>query len=123
MVVFMKKLILSLVFFILVVFIALMALCMNRNEDMFYGLSPKAIYEEYEIYDLVEQRGLACAEAIEILDQDNRYEYYFNCLKSDQIYLVSDSEIILVKDAYKQGIITKEKLYELGIIDRNEINY
>jgi hypothetical protein len=119
----MKKLILYLTLFIVFAFIILMALCMNRNDDMFYGLSPKAIYGSYKIYDLVEQRGLMCAEALEILDQDERYEYYFNCLKSGQIYLVSDTETILVRDAYQRGIITKEKLYELKIVDRNEINY
>lgn len=88
------------------------------NQDMFYGLQPKAIYNDYKIYDIVEQRGLACAEAIEILVSDGLYDYYFNCLKSDRIYLVNDNEIIKVKDAYKKGIISKEKLYELKILDR-----
>jgi hypothetical protein len=90
------------------------------NKDMFSGLEPKAVYNEYKIYDIVEQRGLACAEAIEFLAGDTEYDYYFNCLKSDRIYLVSDTEVIKVKDAYKRGIISKETLYELKIVDRME---
>lgn len=89
------------------------------NEDnLFYGLEPKATYNGYKIYDLIEQKGLPCAEAVEILDSDNTYDYYFNCLKSDNIYLVKNSVKIKVKDAYKRGIISIEWLYRLDIIDR-----
>lgn len=94
-----------------------------KSDDLFYGLSPKAVYGEYKIYDLVEQRNLACAEMIEMIGSDDTYDYYFNCLRSDQIYLVSKDEIIKVKVAMAAGIITKEKLYELGIIDRMERVY
>jgi hypothetical protein len=119
----MKKFIILSLTAIFIIFIVLMVECMNRNDDMFYGLNPKAIYNEYKIYDIVEQKGLPCAEAIEILATDSKYEYYFNCLKSDQIYLVKGDTVIKVKDAYNKGIITKEKLYELRIIDRYEVTY
>lgn len=89
-----------------------------QPKDLFYGLKPKVTFGEYKIYDIVEQRNLACAEMIEILDSDEIYEYYFNCLRSDQIYFVSETEIIKVKTFYKAGLITKEQLYELKIIDR-----
>lgn len=114
----MKKFIILSLTSIFIIFIVLVVECMNRNEDIFYGLTPKAIYNEYKVYDIVEQKNLPCAEAIEILARDDKYEYYFNCLKSDQIYLVNEDTIIKVKDAYNRGIITKEKLYELKIIDR-----
>lgn len=90
----------------------------NNQPPLFMGLEPKAIYKEYKIYDVVEQKGLACAEAIEILASDNEYVYYFNCLKSDKIYFVSNNEVMRVKEVYERDIITKEKLYELGIISR-----
>jgi hypothetical protein len=90
----------------------------NTDNSLFHGLEPKATYNGYKIYDLVEQRHLACAEAVEILASDNKYTYYFDCLKSDSIYLVKNGKNIKVKDAYNQGIISKEKLYELNIISR-----
>lgn len=84
----------------------------------FDGLQPKAIYNEFKIYDLIEQKALACAEAIEYIGNDPTYDYYFNCLKSDQIFFVSDEEVIKVKTMFAAGHITLETLYELKIIDR-----
>ena len=84
------------------------------------GLQPKAKYQEYEIYDLIEQKGLMCAEAIEFIGEDNTYDYYFNCLKSNQIFFVSNEEVIKVKTFYEAGLITLEELYNLKIIDRME---
>ena len=86
----------------------------------FDNLEPKASYQEYKIYDLVEQKGLACAEAIEFIGNDPNYDYYFNCLKSDQIYFVSDEEVIKVKHFYDAGLISLEELYNLNIINRME---
>ena len=104
---------------LVIIFVLIVMAVMFQNENqMFEGLEPKATYKGYKIYDLVEQKHLMCAEAIEILDSDNQYDYYFNCLKSGNIYFVNDKEIIKVRDAYNRGIITKEKLYELGIVDR-----
>jgi len=95
--------------------------CLPSTNDKFKGLSPKAIYGDYKIYDLVEQRNLACAEAIEFLEINEEYEYYFNCLKSDQIFLVGNDQVIKVRVAYDAGLIDAETLYELGIISRNTI--
>lgn len=86
----------------------------------FDKLEPKAIYGDYEIYDLIEQNKLACAEAIEYLDTDDAYQYYFNCLKSDQIFFVSDEEIIKVKHFYAAGLISLKDLYDRDIVDRME---
>ena len=120
----MNKILIGIVLFIVGIIIMFISLFIfNKEDDLFMGLKPKATYGKYKIYDVVEQKGLPCAEAIEILDSDNKYTYYFNCLKSDQIYLVNDNEVIKVKDAYNQGIITKEKLYELNIISRMVSNY
>lgn len=88
------------------------------SEERFMGLEPKAIYRGYKIYDIIEQKGLACAEMVEYLDSDNKYDYYFPCLKSSQIYFVNDEAVINVREAYKKRIITLEKLYELNIVDR-----
>lgn len=88
--------------------------------DRFDGLQPKSTYREYKIFDLIEQRGLACAESIEFIGNDSKYDYYFNCLKSSQIFFVSDEEVIKVKNFFNAGLITLEELYNLKIIDRME---
>lgn len=121
----MKKLLILLILSLVgIIIVSLLMFFENvNNNDLFYGLEPKATYKEYKIYDIVEQRQLACAEMIEILIEDDQYTYYFNCLKSDQIYLVSKDEIIKVKNAYNANIISKETLYELDIIDRMEKAY
>ena len=93
---------------------------LSKEDMLFYGLAPKATYKGYKIYDIVEQRHLACAEAIEILDHDQTYDYYFDCLKSSQIYFVSKTQVMNVHDAYNKKIISKEELYKLGIISRME---
>lgn len=112
-----KKFLYGIIAFVTIILIAVIFMFKNTDQ-LFMGLEPKAIYKEYKIYDVVEQKGLACAESIEILDSDETYDYYFNCLKSAKIYFVSDSEVINIHEAYSRKIITKEKLYELGIIDR-----
>lgn len=84
----------------------------------FDGLQPKAIYREFKIYDLVEQKNLPCAEAIEFIGEDLEYDYYFNCLRSNQIFFISDEEVIKVKNFYNAELITLEELYNLKIIDR-----
>ncbi|MDD2203086.1 MAG: hypothetical protein PHT75_01145 [Bacilli bacterium] len=103
---------------ILVILVIVFGFKLKNGDHLFVGLEPKAHYKQYRIYDIIEQKGLACAEAIEILASDETYEYYFNCLKSDRIYFVSDEEVIKVHEAYDRKIITKEELYDLGIIDR-----
>ena len=106
-----------------IILLSLLFLASCQRPDPFARfdkLEPKAIYGDYEIYDLIEQNKLACAEAIEYLDTDANYQYYFNCLKSDQIFFVSDEEIIKVKHFYAVGLISLNDLYELKIIDRME---
>lgn len=113
-----KKSILYVVIIFLSAIIVLLLSMFPAFDQTFMGLTPKATYKEYKIYDVIEQKGWPCAEAIEILASDERYDYYFNCLKSDKIYFVSDFEVIKVHEVYNRGIITKEELYELGIINR-----
>lgn len=106
-----------------IILLSLLFLASCQRPDPFARfdkLEPKAVYGNYEIYDLIEQNMLACAEAIEYLDTDSNYQYYFNCLKSDQIFFVSDEEIIKVKHFYAAGLISLNELYELKIIDRME---
>ena len=110
----MKKII-----FILLI-MSLTACTQDAFLSRFDGLKPKASYQNYKIYDLIEQKGLACAEAIEFIGNDDSYDYYFNCLKSDQIFFVSDEEVIKVKTFYEAGYISLEELYNLNIIDRME---
>lgn len=110
----MKKII-----FILLI-MSLTACTQDAFLSRFDGLKPKASYQNYKIYDLIEQKGLACAEAIEFIGNDDSYDYYFNCLKSDQIFFVSDEEVIKVKIFFEAGLISLEELYNLNIIDRME---
>jgi len=110
----MKKII-----FILLI-MSLTACTQDAFLSRFDGLKPKASYQNYKIYDLIEQKGLACAEAIEFIGNDDSYDYYFNCLKSDQIFFVSDEEVIKVKTFFEAGLISLEELYNLNIIDRME---
>lgn len=104
--------------FIAPIVLIIVASIYTYNKDMFMGLKPKAIYEEYKIYDIVEQKGLACAEAVEYLGSDGMFDYYFPCLKSATIYFVKDGDVINVHEAYEKGIINLQKLYELDIVDR-----
>lgn len=105
-------------FIILILIINLFACSQDSFLSRFKGLYPKATYQKYKIYDLIEQNGLACAEAIEFIGNDDSYDYYFNCLKSNQIFFVSDEEVIKVKTFYEAGLITLEELFNLKIIDR-----
>lgn len=105
---------------ILLLIISLSACTQDTFLSRFEGLKPKASYQEFKIYDLIEQKGLACAEAIEFIGNDNTYDYYFNCLKSDQIFFVSEEEVIKVKTFFEAGRISLEELYNLNIIDRME---
>jgi hypothetical protein len=84
----------------------------------FEGLEPLAVHDGYAIYDLVAQRQLMCAEALEWLDEDARYTYYFPCLKSAQIFFVSEREVIDVQNAYRAGIVDLNTLFELNLILR-----
>lgn len=114
----MEKKVLYGIIAVLTVLVIVFGLKLKNGDHLFVGLEPKAIYKQYKIYDIIEQKGLACAEAVEILASDATYDYYFNCLKSDKIYFVSDEEVIKVLEAYDRKIITKEELYDLGIVDR-----
>lgn len=105
---------------IILIFMSLSACTQDDFLSRFDGLTPKANYQNYKVYDLIEQKGLACAEAIEFIGNDNTYDYYFNCLKSDQIFFVSDEEVIKVKTFFEAGHISLEELYNLKIIDRME---
>ncbi len=105
---------------IILLFLSLVGCKQDEFLSRFDGLQPKAVFNDYKIYDLIEQRNLACAEAIEFIGNDPNYDYYFNCLRSDQIFFVSDEEVIKVKTMFEAGHITLEKLYELKIIDRME---
>jgi hypothetical protein len=106
---------------IIIILITSLAACtQDAFLSRFDGLKPKASYQNYKIYDLIEQKGLACAEAIEFIGNDDSYDYYFNCLKSDQIFFVNDEEVIKVKTFYEAGLISLEELYNLNIIDRME---
>jgi len=105
---------------IILLFLSLVGCKQDAFLSRFDGLQPKAVFNDYKIYDLIEQRNLACAEAIEFIGNDPTYDYYFNCLRSDQIFFVSDEEVVKVKTMFEAGHITLEKLYELKIIDRME---
>lgn len=55
-----------------------------------------------------------CAYAIEYFYEDNEYKYYFNCIKSHNMYVsVNKIEYPLV-DALKSGIVTIRELEDNG---------
>lgn len=108
----------------LIIAIVLMFYMGERQEgDMFQGVKPIAVHNSYFVYDLVEQKSLPCAEAIEVLGISRGYEYYFNCLKSEHIYLVRDNVVIDVNEALDKNLIYLEDLYNYGIADRWEVDY
>jgi hypothetical protein len=90
----------------------------NNDSALFDGLQPKAVFDGYKIYDLVEQRGLPCAEALDYVGMDSQYHYYLSCLRKEQIYLVSPQKTVKLTDAIEDGIITLKQLFELKIISR-----
>jgi hypothetical protein len=90
----------------------------TNDPSLFDGLQPKAVFDGYKIYDLVEQRGLPCAEALDYVGMDTQYQYYLSCLRKEQIYLVSSQKTVKMTDAIEDGIITLKQLYELKIISR-----
>ena len=93
------------------------------EEETFKGVRPITKHNSYYVYDLVQQKSLPCAEAIEILGVSRGYEYYFNCLKSEHIYLVRDNVVIGIDEALERNLISFEDLYNYGIADRWEVDY
>lgn len=110
--------------FILILCIGILfVITFNLNKMSFFGLQPVAFYNGYRIYDLVKQKKLPCAEMVEYYPSEmiDGYQYYFPCLKSNQIIMVKKNQVIKIKDAYQQGLISIEKMYEFGLIERTEI--
>ena len=61
-----------------------------------------------------------CAHAIEYFYWDDQYKYYFNCIKSDYMYvIVNDVEYKLV-DALENSVVTIEMLENNGYIFKKE---
>jgi len=90
----------------------------NHDLAQFANLEPKAQLNGYKIYDLVEQKGLMCAEAIEFVGENDEYEYYLSCLKGDSIFVVKENRVLLLKDAISQKIFTLDQLVDLNIIGK-----
>ena len=119
----MMKKIISLLPFVVIILLVIIFLGRNSSDDKFRGLNPIAVHNSYFVYDLVQQKALPCAEMIEVIGVSRGYEYYFNCLKSNQIYLVRDNVVIDVNEALDRNLIYLEDLYNYGIADRWEVEY
>lgn len=117
----MKKEILMLIIMIMLTLVVILFLVIKKENNLFYGLEPLTTFKEYKVYDIVKQKNLPCAMALEILATDDEYQYYFDCLRSDQIYFVGNNEILKVHHMYDLKLVTKEELFELGIVGRTEI--
>lgn len=78
--------------------------------------------DEKKIKDIVDKtidmKDFACAEALENFYNDDKYSYYYSCIKSDYIVVIyDDGSEQRVSDALKEGNISIEDL------DTYEIKY
>ncbi len=114
---------LSVLFVSLVLGSIIFAFSNSRDDEKYKGLDPIAKYDGYAIYDLVEQKGLMCAEMIEVLGTVDGHDYYLSCLKGSNILFIKDDIKLNIYDVLEDNLISLEKLYELNIIDKMDVIY
>lgn len=73
---------------------------------------PKPATRAIQIVD--KSSGNYCAQAIEYFYEDNEYKYYFNCIKSNNIYVIINKEEYKLTDALNNGIVTMKELNDAG---------
>lgn len=57
-----------------------------------------------------------CAEALEKFYEDEKFEYYFTCMKSGSVYVkFANSNKMLVVTALEEELVTIEELLDAGL--------
>lgn len=57
-----------------------------------------------------------CAQALELFYNDDKYDYYFTCIKSSTTFVKFDNgQKITVVDALNKGLVSIEELTEAGL--------
>lgn len=73
------------------------------------------IYNKSEDITIIDNsEGKNCAEAIEYYYEDESYKYYFTCIKSQYVYIVTGNKRYNIKEALKNNIVTMEKIINTG---------
>lgn len=73
------------------------------------------IYNKSEDITIIDNsEGKNCAEAIEYYYEDESYKYYFTCIKSQYVYIVTGNKRYNIKEALKNNKITMEKIINAG---------
>ena len=89
--------------------------------SQFKGLEPITVIDEIDVYDLVVQRQLACAEALEFVGKDDQFQYYLPCLKGSQMFFVTGEDVLNIFEALEAELISLEQLFEAKLVFRHPI--
>lgn len=64
----------------------------------------------------IDDETILCPQMLEEIARDDEYIYYFNCVKSNSVYLIyNNGTKISVRAALNRGTITIEQLLEAGL--------
>lgn len=73
------------------------------------------IYNKSEDITIIDNsEGKNCAEAIEYYYEDESYKYYFTCIKSQYVYIVTGNKRYNIKEALENNKVTMEKIINAG---------
>ena len=82
----------------------------KNNKTLKNIIEENTDYLFFTIYDYSE----SCDSAEELIYEDNQYKYYFNCIKSDKVFIefTTSNNKITLKEALNKNYITPSKLLE-----------
>lgn len=82
----------------------------KNNKTLKNIIEENTDYLFFSIYDYSEN----CDSAEELIYEDNQYKYYFNCIKSDKVFIefTTSNNKITLKEALNKNYITPSKLLE-----------
>jgi len=93
----------------------------GRHDTVIKGFSYSCSYNggQYILVDETKEiRDFACAEALESFYEDDKYIYYWSCIKNEYMVVKYDDDSLeLISDALKQGNI------DIQILDKFNIDY
>ncbi len=133
----MKKKVIIVICILIAVIISLLVMyaidmhMMRHNKKVIFSTwgyeytTPENGYQILEIEDRTKKDNYTCDMALEKIYEDDNNQYYFNCIKSENIivkYVNGESENI--KSALKKGRITLKDLdlWEIGYITQKKEN-